>query len=225
MLSFLLPKNINIFVTPGFIKIEGPKGTFLKKTGDLKFYLFPTQQGKRLFIEGASRQEEIIALSYLTQQVVGLSRGFRQRLRLVGIGFRATIRELASNKDEDIKATIQTTNTFKRQNYLQKRIIDSTVAEGNKNPKVLFLKIGYSHEVAYPLLPQNSSFNKGTDIQVARLEGRSKGSLISLTGPDPVDINQKATEIRSSRFPDVYKGKGIHFDAEKIILKKGKRQG
>lgn len=223
MLSFQIPADISISVAPGFIKLQGPKGTFIKKVGDIKFNVFTTDTGTRLFIEGASKTEEASALSHRQQLVTGVSRGFRKRLRLVGIGFRATVRDVSL---DEVKGSVKDSSlpTFKRKNYLQKRKASAQKDDTSKKSKSLFLKIGYSHEAAYPLGLKNEETTSTVDVQVSRLEGRSKGSLVCISGHDLTQVNQRANEIRGERRPDVYKGKGIHYDREVIVLKKGKRQ-
>jgi len=86
--------------------------------------------------------------------------------------------------------------------------------------RFLALKIGYSHEVFYPV-----SIFKDIDLRVSRLDGRTKGTLLSLKTNNQIQLTQAAAEIRAFRYPDVYKGKGIYYDREVVKLKKGKRQG
>lgn len=213
MLSFLLPHNVNIFVSPGYVKRVGPAGFCIKKTGPLSFNVVSTSEGSRLFISSPSLFENkapsknfiksATALSYLFRLALGLSRGFRRRLRLVGIGFRAVRRETNSAFPIHTK------------NYRRKRRQFQVAKE-----QLLTLKIGYSHESSYPL-----STLKNRVIKTSRLEGRSKGTLISLQSNNLEQVNQVAAEIRSFRLPDIYKGKGIYLDREVIKLKKGKRQG
>jgi large subunit ribosomal protein L6 len=54
---------------------------------------------------------------------------------------------------------------------------------------------------------------------------KNKGTLIVLKGKELHRVCQVASEIRSFRVPDAYKGKGIHYDKEQLTLKKGKREG
>ncbi len=214
MLSFLLPPKIKLYTSPGYIKLEGPNGVFLKKIGDLKCFLIENQTGSRLFIEGNSMQEESTALSHIAQLCIGLFRGYRRRLRLVGIGFRAVIREVPTAA-VSAKANVPVVYT---KGYMRKRMLSSNSVSDTL--KVLSLKIGYSHEFSYPL-----NTTKNIQINSSRLEGRTKGTVVSLQGKDNVALNQIASEIRAFRYPDSYKGKGIHYDREVIKLKKGKRQG
>jgi len=197
MNSFLLPNNIQIYQAPGYLKLEGPFGVVIKKTGDYTFNLITVAEGRRLF----SSDSNGTGLSQLFQIVNGLSRGFRRRLSLTGIGFRATRREQMP------------TNLFLK-NSIRKRI--ESIKDEKEN--YLRLKIGFSHEVAY-------KSGVTINIQASRLESRTKGTLISLKSNSLTSLNQAAAEIRSFRTPDIYKGKGIYYEGEVISLKKGKRQG
>ena len=102
----------------------------------------------------------------------GLIRTYQARLRLVGVGFRAS-------------------NT------------------GNGG---LSLRLGRSHTVEV----SPSSFVKVSAAQ-------AKGSLISIVGISPSDVNRCAHNIRALRLPDPYKGKGILYDGENVKLRRGKR--
>ena len=75
----------------------------------------------------------------------------------------------------------------------------------------IYLKLGYSHLI-YFQVPHgvNSYCQKFTKLFLF-----SNSSLQLLT--------QTAAQIRSCKLPEPYKGKGILYDQEKIILKKGKK--
>lgn len=220
MVSIQVPSTIRISFYTGdndvktsFIKREGPFGSFIKKAGDLKFSLLNDSTGSRLFIHAKSEIEERAALAQLQQLFIGLARGYRQRLRLVGVGYRAAIKSAA-------------------------RGATSSHAPNESEPaNALALKVGFSHEVQYPLtsnvivqrdgVKQNTSKLNDNPItlEVSRLEGHSKATLLRLQGSDSVRVHQLASNIRRIQRPDPYKGKGIHFDGEVIRLKKGKREG
>ncbi len=76
--------------------------------------------------------------------------------------------------------------------------------QGNK---VIF-NLGYSHpiEMAEP---------EGITIDV-------KDNVISVSGADKQLVGETAAKIRSLRVPDVYKGKGIKYAGEHLIIKEGK---
>jgi len=197
MYSFLLPANVEIFQAPGYLKRTGPFGVVIKKTGGRIFNIIAVAEGRRLFNSDGNN----IGLAQLFQIACGLSHGFRRRLSLTGIGFRAARRH-------EVSADLY------MKSYIGKRVfIDKT-----KKDIYLRLKIGFSHEVVYksaiPII-----------LETSRLEGRTKGTLISLKCNSLIALNQAAAEIRSFRAPDIYKGKGIYYARERIKLKKGKRQG
>jgi len=199
MLSFFLPHNLIVYTAPEYIKFEGKYGTFIKKSGSLKFYLQSSSLGQRFFISGSTENINSIGLSHLNSLCTGLSRKFSARVRLVGIGFRGTEQQINT-----------LSHTF---NFLKKRFntCDNTI---------LSLKLGYSHEFSYPISKANHS-----KIIVSRPESRTKGTLISISSNQRAKVSQRASEVRSFRLPDVYKGKGIYHYGEVVKLKKGKRQG
>jgi large subunit ribosomal protein L6 len=73
----------------------------------------------------------------------------------------------------------------------------------------LELHLGFSHPVLYKI-------PEGIKIEVDRENN------IYVRGIDKQKVGQVAAEIRSFRPPDPYKGKGIRYRGERIILKAGK---
>jgi len=207
MQSFILPQNVNLFQSKNYIKIEGPYGNCIKTIGELHFHRIKTIEGTRLFVSTTTSKTSSYLLR-LRQLVYGLAYGFRRRLRLKGIGFRGIRSEMTQtfgNKKP----------SFFVKGFRRKRIIFS---QGKQ--VCLLLKIGYSHELAYPI----NSFDKNIII-VSRIDSRTKGTLLALKANSLTKLNQRASEIQAFRYPDVYKGKGIYYNREIIKLKKGKRQG
>ncbi len=80
----------------------------------------------------------------------------------------------------------------------------------NSDDKLLMLKLGYSHLI-YFRIPSDYSIS----IQ--------KFVNLFITGDSLHKINQLASLVRSCRKPEPYKGKGILYKNEKIILKTGKK--
>lgn len=170
MLKIKLPKNIKINWGLDFIKIEGPLGIIVKRKDDFSLAI----KNDDLYLW--SVQHEIKECSYLAMirnLILGVSKGYRQRLKLVGVGFRATLKD-----------------------------------------KKIFLKIGFSHEIAYQI---------PDDVQI--VSSKAKGIFLLLKGKEKERVSQVAREIRNLRQPDAYKGKGIHYNKEILKLKKGKREG
>jgi large subunit ribosomal protein L6 len=77
--------------------------------------------------------------------------------------------------------------------------------------KDLVLQIGFSHEVKYPV-------PEGITIKV------DKQTVLTITGVDKQKVGQVAAEIRGMKRPEPYKGKGIHYEGEKIRRKEGKKK-
>lgn len=73
----------------------------------------------------------------------------------------------------------------------------------------LVLNLGYSHLVEFPV-PQ------GITITV------DKDNKITISGIDKQRVGQVAANIREYRTPDRYKGKGVRYEGETILLKAGK---
>jgi len=78
-----------------------------------------------------------------------------------------------------------------------------------KNKLVMF-KLGYSHLI-YFKIPK--------EIQISCL----KLTKLFIFGNSYADVNQTASLIRSYKHPEPYKGKGILYENEKIMLKDGKK--
>ena len=75
----------------------------------------------------------------------------------------------------------------------------------------IYLKLGYSHPIYFKIPKTVNSFcQKFTKLF---LFGNSSFDLLTST----------ASQIRNCKLPEPYKGKGILYDQEKIILKKGKK--
>ncbi|MEX0930936.1 MAG: 50S ribosomal protein L6 [Candidatus Paceibacterota bacterium] len=74
---------------------------------------------------------------------------------------------------------------------------------------VLALNVGFSHVVELPI-------PEGVSITVEK-------GVITVMGPDKETLGQYAANIRATRPPEPYKGKGIHYQGEYIIRKQGKK--
>lgn len=76
--------------------------------------------------------------------------------------------------------------------------------EGNR----LKLSLGFSHEVVF-------SIPEGITVTVEQ-------NIITINGISKQQVGQVATEIRSLKKPEPYKGKGLKYVGERIIRKSGK---
>ena len=77
----------------------------------------------------------------------------------------------------------------------------------------LQLQVGFSHDVVHKI-PQ------GVEVKVAG----AKQELIEVSGIDKQKVGQLAAEIRASRPPEPYQGKGIRYRGEYIHRKEGKKK-
>lgn len=79
---------------------------------------------------------------------------------------------------------------------------------GNK----LVMNLGYSHPIEYDI-------PKGITVTVG------EGLRVSIEGADKQLVGEVAATIRRFRAPEPYKGKGIRYADERIVLKEGKSVG
>jgi large subunit ribosomal protein L6 len=76
--------------------------------------------------------------------------------------------------------------------------------------QLLQLKLGYSHQIYFKVL-------NNLDVYC------HKATTIFISGNSNQNVSQTAALIRSYKKPEPYKGKGILYDHEKIVLKEGKK--
>ena len=106
----------------------------------------------------------------VNNMVIGVSEGFKKKLELIGVGYKAQ-------------------------------------AQGQK----IKLSLGFSHDIEYEL-PQG--------VQCAT----PQPTVIELSSSDKQKLGQVASEIRSYRSPEPYKGKGVKYENETILRKVGKKK-
>ncbi len=80
-------------------------------------------------------------------------------------------------------------------------------AQGRK----LNLTLGFSHPVAYPV-PDGITVETPSQTEIV------------IKGTDRQKVGQVAAEIRHYREPEPYKGKGVRFAGEQVILKEAKKK-
>jgi len=77
--------------------------------------------------------------------------------------------------------------------------------------KILNLQLGYSHDIKFAI---------PDDVKIAC----ETPTQITISGAEKRRVGQIASEIRSFRKPEPYKGKGIRYAEEKILRKEGKKK-
>jgi len=82
-----------------------------------------------------------------------------------------------------------------------------------KGKDQLQLNIGFSHDVVHKI-------PTGVEVKVAG----AKQEIITVSGIDAQLVGQVAANIRASRPPEPYQGKGIRYQGEYIFRKEGKKK-
>jgi large subunit ribosomal protein L6 len=77
--------------------------------------------------------------------------------------------------------------------------------------KALNLTLGFSHPVSF-VIPEGITIETPSQTEIL------------IKGNDRQRVGQTAAEIRHIRPPEPYKGKGVRYSDEKIILKEGKKK-
>ncbi len=95
--------------------------------------------------------------------------------------------------------------------YEKKLKIEGLGYQARIDKKSIVLSVGYANQIV--LTPPD-----GVTVEVLDKEG----TQISVKGSDKQKVGQFAAEIRASRKPEPYKGKGIRYDTEVIRRKEGK---
>lgn len=78
-----------------------------------------------------------------------------------------------------------------------------------KGPNTLNLIVGYSH-------PVELTAPEGVEIAVEK-------NVITISGADKEKVGQFAAEVRATKKPEPYKGKGLRYEDEVIRRKQGKK--
>ena len=147
----------------GELKATLPSGVSVKQEND-EIVVRPVSETKEhRMLWGTMRAN-------IQNMVIGVSEGFKRKLELIGVGYKAQ-------------------------------------AQGSK----LKLSLGYSHDIDYEM-PQG--------VQCAT----PQPTVIELTSADKQLVGQVASEIRSYRSPEPYKGKGVKYEEETVLRKVGKKK-
>lgn len=158
------------------VKIENDQIVVSTGSKQLSQIIFPglevrMEDGKILVADKVgtldSRAKHGLLRTLIDNMIIGLSKGFKKELKVVGVGYKASI-------------------------------------SGTK----LTLNLGYSHPIEYQA-PEGIIIDVNADT-------------ITVSGDQKQLVGQVASEIRRFRSPEPYKGKGIRYSDEKIVLKPGK---
>lgn len=95
------------------------------------------------------------------------------------------------------------------QGFEKKLKVEGVGYQAKMDKKAVSLSVGFSHPVVLPV-------PEGLTVEVP------DPNTIVVKGVDKQKVGQFAAEIRASRKPEPYKGKGIRYDTEVIRRKEGK---
>ena len=97
------------------------------------------------------------------------------------------------------------------QGFEKKLKIEGLGYQARMDKKSVVLSVGYANQIT--LTPP-----EGVTVEVLDKEG----TQISVKGADKQKVGQFAAEVRASRKPEPYKGKGIRYENEVVRRKEGK---
>lgn len=155
--------------------------------------------GTKLIFKNTKMQKELETYNRVEISLADglLSFGLKESQGLKAKAFWGTYRALANN------IVVGLTSGFTKQ--LE---INGVGYKAAIKGKVLELSLGYSHPINYDI-------PDGVEITLDK-------NILTLKGVDKQQIGQVASEIRSFRAPEPYKGKGIKYVDEVIMRKAGK---
>lgn len=145
--------------------------------------------------EKVQRSHWGLARALLANALVGVQEGHSIILRLVGVGYRASVESDPFPRPSKLVSTMSSERTFfvsKEQAAAYAERAAQEAKEAKKNPQRLNLRLGYSHPVLMPV-PRGITC---TTPQTTR---------IVLRGVDKEQLGLFASQIRAWRKPEPYK--------------------
>ncbi|PWO00863.1 hypothetical protein FA09DRAFT_314615 [Tilletiopsis washingtonensis] len=151
----------------------------------------------------------------LANALTGVSAGHAVQLKLVGVGYRATLEEDPFPRASALSLALASSRASfaspqQRLTY-QAFAAEEEAARTTHKPMRLNIKLGYSHPVIMPV-------PHGIDVNVPQ------PTVIELRGVDRENLGLFASQIRAWRRPEPYKGKGIFVNGETIKLRTAKKK-
>jgi large subunit ribosomal protein L6 len=93
-------------------------------------------------------------------------------------------------------------------------------ARMDSDKKSVVLTVGFANQIK--MTPPDGVTVEVGDPQGKQLKPGDAGTLIVIRGADKQKVGQYAAEIRASKPPEPYKGKGIRYEKEQVRRKEGK---
>ena len=110
-----------------------------------------------------------------------------------------------------LKATIKNMIAGVTKGFERKLILVGVGYKAQAQGKVLNLSLGFSHPVKFEI-PAEISIETPSQTEVV------------IRGIDKHLVGQVAADIRAFRPPEPYKGKGVKYEGEVIVMKEGKKK-
>lgn len=175
------------------------------------FKIFFNIKRKILIVKESARQNSLKINPQLTIL------GFKQQIKIIN----NKTKKLSNSKKKKIRLILNTTISLIRQLLIEtsSKIYKKLKFVGvgyrafsvkNFENRLLLLKLGYSHSIYFriPLKTQIFSF---------------KLTKLFLYGYNYKELTFTMFKIRANKVPEIYKGKGIFYENEQVILKEGKK--
>ncbi len=143
-------------------------------------------------------------------------------------------RELSLKQEDGMLSIERPTNNrrHRSQHGLARTLIHNCIVGVTEGHKKTLEVIGVGYRVAVEGQGLNLSLGYSHPVKVAPVEGisfevkaedKTRIQQIVVSGIDKASVGQVAADIRKTRKPDPYKGKGVRYQGEVIKLKPGKR--
>ena len=90
MLSINIPTNVKVISGENYISVEGPLGLVIKQSSKVKFII----KNSRIYcLTNENQGLNQTYLAIIRGIILGVTKGYRRKLRLVGVGFKALIQD------------------------------------------------------------------------------------------------------------------------------------
>ena len=109
------------------------------------------------------------------------------------------------------RSLVQNLMTGVSEGFTRKLQLQGVGYRASMQGKTLKLSLGFSHDVDFPV-PEGISVDCPSQTEIV------------ITGIDKQKDGQVASEIRSYRPPEPYKGKGVRYEGEYVFRKEGKKK-
>ncbi len=113
-----------------------------------------------------------------------------------------------------MRSLIQNAVTGVSEGFVKRMEVNGVGYRAQVQGNILKMNLGFSHEV---------NFAVPADVRIV-VEGDRGQTVLAVHGADNQRVGQVASEIRSWRRPEPYKGKGIRYVGEQILRKEGKKK-